>query len=74
MSKNKIIFIVGILILLIQFLGFPSSWNNIFYIILGLILVVTAVVAHNRRRAKVLENRHEVVTEVYVESSGADRT
>ena len=73
-SKNKIIFIVGLLTVFIQFLGFPSSWNSIFYIIFGLILIVIAVVSHTRRRAKVLEERQVVVTEIYVESGGADRT
>ena len=74
MSKNKIIFIVGLLTIAVQFLGFPSSWDNNFYIVFGLILVVVAVVAHNRRRSALLGESKEVVTEVYVQSGGADRT
>ena len=70
MSKNKIIFIVGLLTIIIQFLGFPSSWNDVFYLILGLILVVVAVISHNIRRKAVLQEHKEVVTEVYVQSSG----
>ncbi len=73
MSKNKIIFIVGILTTIVQFLGLPSSWDNVLYIILGLILIVVAVVSHNRRRAAMVDEKKEVVTEIFVESSGADR-
>ena len=73
MSKNKIIFIIGILTVIMQFLGFPSSWNNIFYIIFGLVLIVIAVVSHTMRRSAISGEHREVVTEIYVESSGTDR-
>jgi hypothetical protein len=71
MSRNKIIFIIGIVVLIMPFLGFPSAWKTIFYIIAGAILVIIAIHGHIRRRSRapLMESR-EVVTEVFVETNG----
>jgi hypothetical protein len=39
MSKRQIIMILGALIVLIQFLGFPSSWNKFFTFICGIVVI-----------------------------------
>ena len=71
MSRNKIILLLGILIILMPFLGFPLGWKNTFYVIFGLIFITMAVVGHVRRRSPMITERHEVVTEVYVETNGS---
>lgn len=43
MSRNKIIFILGLLLILIPFSGFPSAWKFYFYEASGIILVLLAL-------------------------------
>lgn len=73
MSRNKIILLIGILLVAMPFLGFPASWKNFFYILSGLIFIVMAVRSHMRRQNLEVLERHEVVTEVFVETSGSNR-
>jgi uncharacterized membrane protein len=67
MSRNKIILLIGILLIAMPFLGFPSTWKTIFYIVFGAILIIMAVIGHIRRRSPRIEQQQEVVTEVYVQ-------
>jgi len=39
MRKEKSLIIIGFWILILPFLGFPSSWRNFLYIITGLIIM-----------------------------------
>ena len=43
MIKRKATFFLGIFIILIQFLGVPSSWKTIFTFVSGLIVISTSV-------------------------------
>jgi hypothetical protein len=72
MSKNKIILFIGILLVAVPLMGFPPFWNEIFYIVAGIVLIILAVHGHIKRREAFAEYR-EVVTEVYVENTGGDR-
>jgi uncharacterized membrane protein YuzA (DUF378 family) len=44
MSKRQIIMILGALVIIIALpiLGFPSAWDNIAYIIIGIIIIAVA--------------------------------
>ena len=64
--------LIGVLLFLMPFLGFPSSWKTIFYVGVGLILIIMAVVGHVRRRSPLSDERRQVVTEVYVETHGSE--
>jgi hypothetical protein len=70
MSRNKIVLLIGILLVLMPFLGFPSTWKNLFYVLFGAILITVAIVGHVRRRSPIIEERREVITEVYVSEGG----
>lgn len=63
--------LIGILLLMMPFLGFPSSWKTVFYIVVGFILIIMAVLGHIRRRSPMIDERQQVVTEVYVETHGS---
>ncbi len=39
MKTNRIIFVIGVLIFLVPFTGFPGSWEDVFLIISGLIIM-----------------------------------
>jgi hypothetical protein len=43
MSKNKAILIIGVIILILPDLGFPPEWDSIFYVLLGLVLVLISI-------------------------------
>ncbi len=42
MSRNQIVFVIGLLLVFISFSGFPSDWKFYFYIFAGLILMLLA--------------------------------
>lgn len=52
MSKNRIVFLIGLLLLLIPFTGFPSVWKSFFHIIFGLVLVGLSFSASLKRRGR----------------------
>jgi hypothetical protein len=43
MSKNKIEFLIGVLVLLMPFLGFPVGLKGVFYVLLGAALIGLSV-------------------------------
>ncbi|MCC2630667.1 MAG: hypothetical protein K0S38_476 [Candidatus Paceibacter sp.] len=67
MSRNKITLLIGILVVLMPFLGFPSAWKTLFYVLFGAILIFIAIVGHVRRRSPSGIEQDQIVTEVYVE-------
>ena len=70
MSREVIVFILGILLLLVPQLGIPDSWKLYFYIVAGVILIV---VGYSLRRSAYLrsidQGNGERSTESYVEST-----
>jgi len=43
MPKKPFIIILAICIALMPFLGFPSSWENVFYTVAGILIVLLSV-------------------------------
>jgi len=43
MPKKPFIFILAICIALMPFLGFPSSWENVFYTVAGILIVLLSI-------------------------------
>jgi uncharacterized membrane protein len=50
MSKNKIVFILGIALVILPFLGFPSAWKTFLMIIIGLFLISLSFTTSLRKR------------------------
>lgn len=40
MSRESIIFFIGILLIIVQYLGVPEDWKTVFYIAAGVIAMV----------------------------------
>jgi hypothetical protein len=57
MSKNKIVFAIGFILLLMPFLGFPSSWENFLSFMFGLVLVAMSFSVAAKRRATTRRSR-----------------
>lgn len=69
--------ILGVLVALMPFLGFPSGWKNIFYIVFGLVIAALSflLAIHKRstrrpgsRKEKSNTSRKEIVQSDYVET------
>jgi uncharacterized membrane protein YbhN (UPF0104 family) len=43
MSRNQIVFILGLLLVLVSFSGFPSRWRFYFTVAVGIILMLLAI-------------------------------
>ena len=53
MQKINTILALGVLVILLPFLGFPQSWDNFFYVISGLVIVSMAYLLKVNRKQKV---------------------
>ena len=42
MSKQRMLVILGVLVAIMPFSGFPSSWRTIFFLIFGVSIIVLA--------------------------------
>lgn len=61
MSYIKTNACIGFLVLIMPFLGFPGTWKNTIYFILGLLLIISAIFRYerSRMRKKHLEQAHQ---------------
>ena len=74
MSRESLVFLIGIALVLVPSLGVPSQWKTIFFYAAGVILIV---VGYSLRRAAYLRSieheNGERKTDSYEESAGAPR-
>jgi hypothetical protein len=75
MSKNRIVFVIGSILFLIPFLGFPSSWKTFFSIVSGLILISLSLSNSIKRRMTIrnLQSKSEVASPVFVDSKKTEK-
>lgn len=75
MSRESIVFTLGVLLLIIPKLGIPDDWKFYFYIIAGVILVV---IGYSLRRSAYLrsikQRNGEQSTDSFVEHVGTKGT
>ncbi len=50
MNKERLVFILGILIAILSYSGFPVSWKKFFYLIIGLGLAYTAYLLYKEKK------------------------
>lgn len=50
MSKQKLIFILGIWIALLSFLGFPENWKRAFFVLTGFLLAFLGYLIHKEQK------------------------
>jgi len=68
MIRDKRTLILGICILLIPFLGFPSAWKTFFVLLVGLVLVSLSVQISIPRKIPRRTRRKETITPAFRES------
>jgi hypothetical protein len=67
MSSNKIYFILGILIIVVPFSGLTVTVETVIFVVIGLVLMVTAFLSSMKKRAQQLSEREDA--RAYVENS-----
>jgi hypothetical protein len=51
MPRNKTELTIGILLVIMPFLGLPGTWKTIFYVLAGLGIIIFAFRSHLRRKS-----------------------
>ncbi len=70
MRKEKTLFIVGLWIIILPFLGFPSSWRAVLFVITGLIIIYMAYLFYIEVKARLGKNSEE--TKTFVDNIGLE--
>ncbi len=52
MSRNTFYMILGVMIILIPFSGFPSFWKTTFHVVIGLIMIGLGMLIYLNKRAR----------------------
>lgn len=64
MTSDALIILAGTLVTVIPFLGFPSSWDRVFFFVLGVFIVALGIAV----RRKQVAHRPEVKPTHFAES------
>lgn len=59
MKYRNITITLGFIVLIIQFLGFPQSWDDIFYVVLGLLVIAFGYLSGKEKVSKPAEVHKE---------------
>ena len=70
MSKELIIILLGLLVALMPYLGFPGSWKSVFSIVIGIVIAGIAFIVRQERLWKEREDMRERHTGTFVENGG----
>ncbi len=62
MRKERTLFVIGILVVVLPFSGFPQTWREVFFVIIGLALICLAYLFYNETKRRVLKNTTESKT------------
>lgn len=66
MTLDSLIMFCGVLVAILPFLGFPNSWDTVFFVTLGVIIISLGIVVRRRAPRKEARDLH------YEESTHAD--
>jgi hypothetical protein len=58
MTVDTLIILAGAFVAILPSLGFPVSWDNVFYVILGFFIVALGIAVRRRRPADRPEVKH----------------
>lgn len=51
--KYRILFILGIAVVLIPYLGFPNSWKRVMFVISGIVITYTAYLLYKANKKNI---------------------
>ncbi len=59
MRKEKALFIIGFWVLILPFLGFPTSWRKTLYLITGIVIIYLAYLLYIEAKDNFSKNNKE---------------
>lgn len=62
MRKERTLFVIGVWVAVLPFLGFPNSWREVLFLITGLILICLAYLFYNQAKRRILKTTTESKT------------
>ncbi|HNU95724.1 MAG TPA: hypothetical protein PKX33_02310 [Candidatus Paceibacterota bacterium] len=62
MRKEKALFIIGLWISALSFLGFPQTWRNVLFLITGLVIIYLSYLFYIESRARILRRNNQSKT------------
>jgi predicted MFS family arabinose efflux permease len=62
MRKERSLFVIGVWVAVLPFLGFPNSWRSIFFVITGIGLICLAYLFYNQSKQRILKTTTESKT------------
>jgi len=68
MRKEKTLLIMGLWVIVLPFLGFPSLWRAILFVITGIFLVYLSYLFYAETKARLPKEENE--TKVFVDNIG----
>jgi sulfite exporter TauE/SafE len=66
MRKEKTLFIIGIWVAILPFLGFPDTWRKIFFIITGFMLIYLAYLYY--QQLKDISSKNENISKTFIDN------
>ncbi len=66
MRKEKTLFIIGLWVSALSFLGFPKSWRNVLFLITGLAIMYLAYLFY--LEFKVRSSKHNIQNKTFVDN------
>ncbi len=71
MTKESTVFIFGILVLIVPYMGIPNDWDIYIFTIIGIILIIIGYLLRHREYIRSIEKENgERDTDSFVEKSG----
>jgi hypothetical protein len=68
MRKEKTLFIIGLWVIVLPFLGFPSSWKKVLFVLTGIALIYLGYLFYMEVKARLAKNDNQ--TKSFVDNIG----
>lgn len=68
MRKEKTLFIIGLWVIILPFLGFPGSWKKVLSVLTGLALIYLGYLFYMEVKARLARNENQ--TKSFVDNIG----
>jgi hypothetical protein len=69
MRKEKTLFIIGLWVMILPFLGFPNSWRKVLFFITGLAMMYLAYLFYLEVKARLA--KHEDHSKTFIDNIGS---
>lgn len=69
MRKERTLLVIGLLVAILPFLGFPNNWRRLLFVLLGVALVYLAYLFYKQAKARLAINSNHSKT--FVDNIGS---